>query len=290
MSALESDGVHSGVPDDRWAFTTHVTALNYDVASSLAAASRVLRGYDAKMSAECLETAEKVWDEEHKQAPSLFHSFNTTGGDLHEDETKAAVELLIATKGRDAYRARLKELLPTIEERFPTLGGSAARAVPFMDSDFKNSLRSMLVAYKPKLDESLARNPYGVPISTGTWGGSGLVAEFASRMYFLHIAFPDVIGTEYTLRSLDYLLGTHPVSNVSYVSGVGTESKLIGYGNNRSDYTFIPGGVIPGVTIIQPDFPELKKEWPFLWYENGYVVDTASAYILAARAANALVQ
>ena len=51
------------------------------------------------MAAECLQTAEKVWDEEHKQAPSLFHSFNTTGGDLHEDETKAAVELLIATKG-----------------------------------------------------------------------------------------------------------------------------------------------------------------------------------------------
>jgi hypothetical protein len=157
-----------------------------------------------------------------------------------------------------------------------------------MDSDFKNRLRSMLIAYKTKLDEGLAQNPYGVPIATGTWGGSGLVAEFASRMYLLHVAFPDVIGTEYTLRGLDYLLGRHPVSNVSYVSGVGTQSKLVGYGNNRADYTFIPGGVIPGVTIIQPDFPELKSDWPFLWYENEYVVDTASAYILAARAANAI--
>jgi endoglucanase len=56
-----------------------------------------------------------------------------------------------------------------------------------------------------------------------------------------------------------------------------TSSKLVGYGNNRADYTFIPAGMIPGVVIIQPDFPELKDNWPFLWYENEYVVDAATA-------------
>ena len=84
------------------------------------------------------------------------------------------------------------------------------------------------------------------------------------------------------------MLGTHPVSNVSYVSSVGTQSKLIAYGNNRADYTFIPGGMIPGVVIIQPDFPELKDAWPFLWYENEYVVDAVTTFILAANAANAV--
>jgi hypothetical protein len=83
-------------------------------------------------------------------------------------------------------------------------------------------------------------------------------------MYFLHQALPDLVGREYTLRCLDYLLGVHPVSNFSYVAGIGTQSQLIGHGNNRADYSFIPGGVIPGATIIQPDFPELKSEWPFL--------------------------
>src|SRR5271165_5105947 len=122
----------------------------------------------------------------------------------------------------------------------------------------------------------------------GTWGGSGLAAGFASQMYFLHRAFPDVVSTEYTLRGLDYVLGVHPVSNVSYVSGIGAQSKLIAYGNNRADYTFIPGGMIPGVTIIQPDFPELMNDWPFLWYENEYVVDSATAFILAANAARAV--
>jgi hypothetical protein len=45
--------------------------------------------------------------------------------------------------------------------------------------------------------------------------------------------------------------------------------------------------MIPGVVILQPDFPELKTGWPFLWYENEYVVDAATSFILAANAANA---
>jgi hypothetical protein len=157
-----------------------------------------------------------------------------------------------------------------------------------MDPDFKKTLAAALPAFKARQDAALAQNPFGVPISTGTWGGSGAAAGFAIRMYYLHQAFPDMVGTEDTLRGFDYVLGRHPVNNVSLVSTVGTSSKLIGYGNNRADYTFIPGGMIPGVVIIQPDYPELKDNWPFLWYENEYVVDTATSFILAANAAEAL--
>ena len=288
MSPTQSDGVYSGVPDDRWAFTTHTTPLNYDAASALAAASRVLHGFDDKMADECLQTAERVWDDEHKHAPVIFRSFNTAGGDPAIEETKAAVELLLATKGKGVYQKRLLELLPVIQERFMFLGGTAVRAIPYMNGEFKEAMRSMVVSSKKSFGESLAKNPYGVPIAMGTWGGSGLAAGFASQMYFLHQAFPEIVGTEYTLRGLDYVLGVHPVSNVSYVSGIGAESKLIAYGNNRADYTFIPGGMVPGVTILRPDFPELKNDWPFLWYENEYVVDTATAFILAANCANVL--
>ena len=288
LGVLEKEGGYSGVPDDRWAFTTHTTPLNYVASSSLAAASWVLRGFDDRMAVECLETAVRVWTEEHKQPPSLFKSFNTTGGELSDEETKAAVELLVATGGGEPYRTRLKELLPVIHERFDSLGWIAVRAIPFMDAEFKSSLAATVRDYKAKLDESLSKNPYGVPIATGTWGGSGQAAGFAVHMFYLHQAFPDVIGSEYTLRGLDYVLGTHPVSNVSYVSSLGAQSKLIAYGNNRADYTFIPGGMIPGVVIVQPDFPELKDDWPFLWFENEYVVDTTTTFILAASAANSL--
>jgi len=287
MGPFETDGIYSGVPDDRWAFTTHTTALNYDAAGALAAASRVLRGYDEKTAEECLKIAERVWEQEHNEPPALFQSFNTTGTNLQHAETEAAVELLISTQGGEAYRKRLNELLPVIKDEFALLGGTAVRAIPFMDQQFKRAVASALTAYKPKLQQMLSQNPYSVPISTGGWGGSGTVTRFATEMYFLHQAFPEIIGPEYTLGGLDYVLGRHPASNVSYVSAVGTQSKLIAYGNNRADYTFIPGGMIPGVVIIQPDFPELKEGWPFLWYENEYVVDAATSFILAANAGNA---
>jgi hypothetical protein len=109
-------------------------------------------------------------------------------------------------------------------------------------------------------------------------------------MYFLHRAFPDVVGPEYTFRGVSYLLGTHPTSSLSYVSSVGTRSKLVAYAANRADYAFVPGGVVPGVVLVQPDFWELGDEWPFLWFENEYVVNGAANFILAANAADALLR
>jgi hypothetical protein len=287
LGPLQTQGEYSGVPDDRWAFTSHTTPLNYAAAAALAAASRVLRGYDDALAKQCLTAAVRVWQEEHGHPPVIFKSFNTTGGELEDEETKAAVELLIATRGPE-YAARLRALLPVIQKNFSGLGWLAARALPFMDADFKRTLTMALVKFKERQDAQLAGNPFGVPISTGTWGGAAAVTDFAVHMYYLHQAFPEVIGIEPTLRAFDYVLGRHPVSSVSYVSTVGTVSKLIAYGNNRADYTFIPGGMIPGVVIIQPDFPELKDSWPFLWYENEYVVDAATSFIVAANAAAAL--
>jgi len=168
------------------------------------------------------------------------------------------------------------------------LSGAIVRAIPYMDDQYKANVEKEVRAYKARVDEFLSKNPYGVPITAGAWGGAGAAVGFATQMYFLHQAFPEIIGPDYTLRGVDYVLGMHPASNVSYVSAIGTNSRLVAYGNNRADYTFIPGGIIPGVVIVQPDFPELKSNFPFLWYENEYVVDTVTGYILAANAAHAV--
>jgi endoglucanase len=287
LGPLQTSGEYSGVPYDRWAFTSHTTPLNYAAAAALAAASRVLRGFDDALAKQCLATAQGVWKQEHSHAPVIFKSFNTTGGAVDEEETKAAVELLLATQG-PVYAARLRELLPAIQKNFSALGWLAARALPWMDDDFKRTLTAALQSFKTEQAAELAANPFGVPIDTGTWGGAATVTDFGIHMYYLHQAFPGIIGTEPTLRAFDYVLGRHPVSNVSYVSTVGSVSKLVAYGNNRADYTFIPGGMIPGVVIIRPDFPELKDNWPFLWYENEYVVDAATSFIVAANAAAAV--
>jgi hypothetical protein len=265
----------------------HTTALNYGVASALTAASRALHDYNAAMADKCLRTAQRIWDEEHKHPPVVNEYFNTTGDNLKKVEVEAAIELVITTHGAQPYKQQLTKLMPVIREQFAFLGGTATRAIPFMDADFKAEIASALSAYLPKTREMIDQNPYGVPISMGTWGGAGGVTRFAAEMYLLHEAFPDGVGPEHTLHGLDYVLGNHPVSNVSLVSTVGTKSQLIGYGNNRADYTFIPGGMVPGVVIIKPDFPELTSDWPFFWYENEYVVDAGTSFILAAGSANA---
>jgi hypothetical protein len=120
-----------------------------------------------------------------------------------------------------------------------------------------------------------------------TAGNEGVIS-WAVTNYHLHKAYPDLIGPEYVFRGLTYILGCHPASNVSFVSGVGTRSKMVAYGNNRADFAFIAGGVVPGVLVLKPDFPENKEDWPFLWGENEYVIDICANYIFLVNAVNDL--
>jgi hypothetical protein len=286
----EVDGNFSGKPDDRWAFTTKSANLQYGAAASLAAAARVLKGWDDPLAKECLDAAVKLWDEEHANpTPSQGRQGGPPGMGAAMD-WNAAVELLITTNGAEPYKKRVLELFPTIKQRFGFNGWTAVRAMPYLDAEFKKQLEEVVKSYVVELDTELAKTPFGVPPSLRTWGGSVSVADLGVRMYFLHKAFPEIVGTDYTLRAANYLLGTHPVSSISYISSVGTVSKMKAYGNNRADGTFIPGGMIPGYVLIQPDFLECIDDFGFLWFEDEYTVSVASKWILAANAADALVK
>jgi endoglucanase len=85
---------------------------------------------------------------------------------------------------------------------------------------------------------------------------------------------------------LNYIYGCHPGSDKSFVSGVGMVSQEVAYGNNRADFSFIAGGVVPGVLILKPDFPENKDDWPFFWGQNEYVVDVGASYLFLVNAVN----
>jgi hypothetical protein len=291
LGPYDVDGNYSGIPDDRWAFTTRTAGLQYGATASLAAAADVLKGWDDALAKDCLDTAIRLWEEEHAHpTSSQSQSFNTTGGIASNEEWKAALHLLIATNGGEPYKKRVLEMFPSVLERFGFGGWMAVRALPYMDAAFRKQLADAVKAYVAQLDKELASTPFSVPPSRGGWGGPAAVADLGARMYFLHKAFPDIVGTGYTLRAANYMLGTHPVSSTSYVSSVGTSSKLKAYGNNRADNTFIPGGVIPGYIIIKPDFPECIDDFGFLWFESEYVIDVASKWILAANAADAIVR
>ena len=287
LDTLATDGFNSGAFDDRWAFTSKSSALNYGSAAALAAASRALRGYNDTLAAECLAVAKRIWDEEQSHPPDVFRHGNTTGGALEDEELKAAVELLICSKD-DRYARKIRELLPHIESNFDRMAALAVRAIPFMDGQYSKNLEPLVRGFRERGDKFYEQNPYGVPISTGGWGGNSYVVSFANTSYLLHKAFPSIVGSEFTLRGLGYLYGCHPGSALSFVSGVGVDSKMVAYGNNRADYSFIAGGVVPGVVIVQPDFPENKEDWPFLWGENEYVIGLAASYLYLVHAANDL--
>ena len=289
MGELESGGGKSGLADDRWAFTSRSSALDYGSIAALAAASRALAGYDDELAAECRRIAERVWDEEHSHPPYEFRYGNTTGGPLPAEEMKAALELLVTT-GERKYADRFLALMPEIEARFPFYAALAVRAMPYMDDDYKAKIRQLALGQRKRLDEISKQNPFGVPITEGGWAGNGAVIGSAIANYYLHEAFPDIIGEEDVFRGLDYLFGTHPDSDISFVSAVGARSKKVAYGMNRADYSFIAGGVVPGVLILKPDLPENKEDWPFLWGENEYVVGMGPIYMFLANAVNDLLR
>jgi endoglucanase len=168
------------------------------------------------------------------------------------------VELMIATNGADPYKKRVQELFPTMLQRSDSNGWIAVRALPYMDASYKTQLEEAVKTYVAELDKDMAATPFGVPPSLADWGGSAAVAELGVRMYFLHKAFPDIVGPDYTLRAANYLLGTHPVSSTSYVSSVGTSSKMKAYGNNRADNVH-PRRHDSGLRHHQTGFPGVHR-------------------------------
>lgn len=287
MRVMTVEGNRSGHFDDRWAFTTNTTALNYGSSAALAAASRALRGYNDELADECLQTAIRTWDFEQSREPNTFRHGNTTGGNIDDEHLRLAVELLIAT-GEQRYADAVRELLPRVERRF---GGNAAMlilAMPFMDEAYKNKLRELAVGYRESIRSFEDENPYGVPITRGGWAGNGTIVNFGITNYWLHRTFPDIVEKDLAIRGLNYLFGTHPESNYSFVSGVGAHSQLAAYGMNRADLSFVPGGIVPGILVLSPDLPENKENWPFFWGQNEYVITVGGSYIFLANAVHQL--
>lgn len=286
LKPYETDGRSSGTMDDRWAFTERTVFLDYYTAAALAAASRALRGFDDTLSAQSLYYARQLWVEDDsigKQDTSRFSMLFR-----RNLRTSAALQLYITTK-EEAFGREFREGIWAALDRGVQFGMlPALQACPYMDEAYRERLKSYVARYKEMSDGYARQNPYGVPMATGGWGGNSGIVNWAITCYYAHRCFPDVVGSEYVYRGLDYLFGCHPYSNISFVSAVGTRSKKVTYGNNRADFSYIAGGVVPGILILKPDFPENKEDWPFFWGENEVTVGICANYILLSAAVNAL--
>ena len=288
LKPYQSEGGRSGTPDDRWVYTDSSPFSNYSGIGALAAASRALRGFNDPLATDCLALARKAYGEERARPapPAPPTGPGAAFGQLAE--LTAVLQLMAATK-EQSYVDRFDELVwPALDRNAGMTLQLAARAIPVMDPAYATKLRPYVEKYKAELDGMLTQNPYGVPIGTRGWAGNSQVIGWATTNYYLHKAYPDLVGKDLVTRGLDYIFGTHPAHNYSFVSAVGNRSKHLAYGNNRADFSFIAGGIVPGVLVLKPDYPENMDDWPFLWGENEYVIDIGASYIFLANAAQEL--
>ena len=249
----------SGRADDRLVFTEQNPGHEYHGIAALAIAARVLRDFDRPLADESLAAAEALW----RQPRDTSRAF--------DEHVHAAVELLLTTH-RPEYGQYLLAHRATLLDSIGEVGWTVGRALPLLhDPGFTRAVRTAVAADFARVQRAQQANPYGVPYEPAIWGAGWDIQRFGVRQYFLHRAFPDVVGPEYMLNALDFVLGVHPGSNTaSFASGVGARSITTAYGFNRADWSYIPGGVVSGTALIRPDFPELKT-FPYLWQQTEYV-------------------
>ena len=301
----------SGNFDDRWAFTNRSTGLQYDTAQTLAAAARVLRGYQDELAGECLNAARSLWKYEQSHPPVYWRcGYNPPDSGFRSQEISATAELLITTREKH-YGDHLLSLLPVWDGisagQFSSgPGWTLARALPYLrEEKYQTSVKNLAAKWKSEANRRADANPYGVRYpeqvlnpswklekrtaidSSFVWGSGWDLQWDALRQYYFHQHLPELFSAGPLLDVVNFVLGCHPASNESFVSGVGASSAPVAYGFNRADWSYIPGGVFSGCSLIKPDFMELKK-FPFLWYQREYVIHGAATYIFIVLAANKL--
>lgn len=257
-----------GNDDDRWVFTEDNPPRELTTAAHLAAVSRVLKGFNDTLSVQSLDVARelfKVTREDNKSTSAKIH---------------AAVELYLTT-GEDVYKSYILSKQDYIVENIDRVAWFLGRADKAMaDAKFSKAIRKALVEYSKRIEEQGAETPYGIPYRPHIWGAGWGIQSFGFNQYFLNKSYPDLFKSDYIFNALNFVLGCHPGSNTaSFASGVGAVSATVGYGLNRADWSYIPGGVISGTALIRPDFPELLT-FPFLWQQTEYVLGGGSSHYM----------
>ena len=282
------DSRSSGVKDDMWAFTSRDPSLDLRAATMFAAASRVLRGYNDNLSARTLQQSKRLLKEATELLADKPQDNRGRGGGSANMTTN--LQLYIST-GEKQYIDKFQELLwPALDRNVSFTILTALEAIPHMDVSFKDKLRPYVVKYKEYIDELEMDNPYGVPIGLRNWAGSGEVVSFGTTICFANKYFPDIVDANHAFKTTNWLFGCHPYHNYSLVAAVGAaRPKAVFYGNNRADFSFIPGNVAPGVLFRKPDHFENYDDWPFLWGQNEGTIGGNTNYLIFGSAFKKLV-
>lgn len=259
-----------GNEDDRWVFTENNPGREIKTAADLAASSRALKGFNDTLSVHCLNIAREIFDATSETRPGMK---------LH-----AAAELYMTT-GDAIYMDYIEDNWSEVTGNIERNGWFMARIARKMEGQKKyrkmlNQWTDALTGYRDRLGQQTAATPYGVPYTPDIWGAGWSIQSFGFNHYFLVSAYPEIFSCDPVTNSMNFVLGCHPGSNqASFASGIGAESATVGYGLNRADWSYIPGGVISGTALIRPDFPELLV-WPYLWQQTEYVLGGGSSHYM----------
>ncbi len=284
---VSADGKSSGTPDDMWAFTTRNPNLDFRAATMFAAASRALQGYNDELAQRALTQSKRLMTE----ATELMKGTPRRDRGGRGEHLGTNLQLYAATHEHQ-YLDNFKAQIWTALERNVNFNiQTALDAIPFMDEDYRQRLVPYVKKYAEYIDDLDKQNPYGLPIGLGNWAGGGQILSFGTTVCFAHIYYPDIIRREVVYRVADWLYGCHPYHNYSFVAVVGaTRPKEVFYGNNRADFSFIPGNVAPGLLFRHPDHFENYDDWPFLWGQNEGTIGGNTQYIIFGSAFKNIVQ
>jgi len=289
---IATDGRSSGVKDDMWAFTSRNPGLDLQAATMFAAASRALKGYNDDLSARALQQSKRLLKEatellaKQPQDSSSWEGRNNRFADI-----STYLQLYIST-GEQQYMDKFQKLLwPALDRNVNFVLLTALNAIPHLDASYKEKLRPYIVKYKEYIDNLEKDNPYGVPIGLGNWAGSGAMSNFGTTVCFASKFFPEIIDANNAFKVTNWFYGCHPYHNYSFVATVGAaRPKAVFYGNNRADFSAIPGNVAPGVLFRKPDHFENYDDWPFLWGQNEGTIAGNTSYLIFGSAFKDLVE
>ena len=306
---VSADGKCSGTPDDMWAFTTRSPQLDLRAATMFAAASHALKGYNDDLAARALTQSKRLMQEatELIAQRKAEEDFDWTDGFDWENRAQQqkpdkkrqkliersrknrellgdmATNLMLysATQERQYLSNFEQQIWDALELRLEANMQTALDAVPYMDEAYKQKLRPYVEKYNAYIKGFDQNNPYGVPIGLGNWAGVNMVLNYGITVNYAHIYYPDIVKKDEIYRVANWLFGCHPYHNYSFVAAVGAaRPKQVFYGNNRADFSFIPGNVAPGLLFRKPDHFENFDDWPFLWGQNEGTIAGNTQYII----------
>lgn len=278
---VSADGKRSGTPDDMWAFTTRNPRLDMRAATMFAAAAHALKGYNDSLAARALTQSKRLMKEAEELLSQRAESEKNNTRARFGGVAATNLQLYAATQEKGYLDVFKKEIWNELNQNLEFNLQTALDAIPYMDEDYREKLRPYVEKYAQYIQDFDRQNPYGVPIGTGNWAGIGPLLSFGTTVCFAHLYYPDIVAKNEVYRAANWLFGCHPYHNYSFVAAVGAaRPKAVFYGNNRADFSFIPGNVAPGVLFRKPDHFENFDDWPFLWGQNEGTIAGNTQYII----------